>query len=69
MWAYIPNVEPSASLDQRLVRAIGDNLRRNGAHRVVAQVRRSTAEQIAVLRACGFVGTGSDPSGELSLEL
>jgi hypothetical protein len=69
MWAYTPNVEPSATLDQRLVRAIGDNLRRNGAHRVVARAGRSSAEQLAVLRACGFNGTESGPPGELSLEL
>jgi hypothetical protein len=69
MWAYIPNVEPSASLDQRLVRAIGDNLRRYGAHRVFARASRSSPEQMAVLLACGFVAKDSDPSGELSLEL
>jgi hypothetical protein len=69
MWAYIPNVEPSVSLDLRLVRAIGDNLRRYGAHRVVAQRGRSSPEQIAVLLACGFRAKESDTDGELSLEL
>jgi hypothetical protein len=69
MWAYTPNVEPSASLDQRLVRAVGDNLRRNGGHRIVAQASRSSVEQVAVLLACGFAASESDPSGELSLEL
>ncbi len=69
MWAYTPDLEPSATLDQRLVRAIGDNLRRNGGHRIVARVSRSSVEQVAVLLACGFVASESSPSGELSLEL
>jgi hypothetical protein len=67
-WAVRPDLEPSASLAIRLVRAIGDALRRSGALRVVAPIAGVADSRLRVLRAVGF-DTAPNTPHDLVLEL
>ncbi len=66
-WATDLDVD-SSDVAERLVRAIGDILRRNGAERVYVPISDATAERLAPLLVVGFQFTSTARDGSAADE-